>query len=175
VGAEPPTDPEVLKMVFKVMGPGTLGGRALSLDGVFGNVWNQRAVHAAEILAANAVGDARSLARLYAACIGDVDGVRLLQPETVERARAVQTSGPDRCLIVPTNFGLGFMLPSEFEPLGGPGSFGHPGAGGSVAWALPEQDLAFAYVMNRMGAGLAADPRCARLSTAALDAAASTS
>ena len=70
-----------------------------------------------------------------------------------------ETSGPDKCLIVPTNFGLGFMLPSDFEPLGGPGSFGHPGAGGSVAWALPEQELAFAYVMNRMGAGLAADPR----------------
>jgi CubicO group peptidase (beta-lactamase class C family) len=171
VAPEPPTDPEALKMALAVMGPGTLGGRALSLDGVFGNVWNKREVHAAEILAANAVADARSLARLYAACIGEIDGVRLLHPGTVDQARAVQASGPDKCLVIDTTFGLGFMLPSPFEPLGGPGSFGHPGAGGSVAWALPEADLAFAYVMNRMGSGLAADPRGARLAAAALEAA----
>jgi CubicO group peptidase (beta-lactamase class C family) len=171
VGAEPPSDPEVLKVMLAVMGPGTLGGRALSLDGTFGNVWNRRDVHAAELLAAGAIGDARSLARLYAACIGEVDGVRLLRPETVDRVRAVRSDGPDKCLVVPTRFGLGFMLPSEFEPMGGEGSFGHPGAGGSVAWALPEADLAVAYVMNRMGAGLAADPRPARLSAAALAAA----
>ncbi|HEX7946792.1 MAG TPA: serine hydrolase domain-containing protein, partial [Phenylobacterium sp.] len=38
---------------------------------------------AAEVPAGNGVGDARSLARMYAACIGVVDGVRLLRPETV--------------------------------------------------------------------------------------------
>lgn len=171
VGADPPTDPAVLQMLMAQMGPGTIGGRAFFLDGTFGNVWNQRDVHAAEVLAAGGIGDARSLARLYAACIGEVDGVRLLQPGTVDRVRAVRSEGPDRCLVKRTCFGLGFMLPCDFEPLGGPGSFGHPGAGGSVAWALPEQDLAFAYVVNRMAAGLGADPRSIRLADAALDAA----
>jgi len=171
VGADPPTDPEVLKMALLMMGPGTLGGRALSLDGAFGNVWNKREVHAAEVLAAGAIGDARSLARLYAATIGEVDGVRLLQPETVDRVRATRTAGADKCLLRDTAFGLGFMLPSDFEPLGGPGSFGHPGAGGSVAWALPEAELAFGYVMNRMGSSLAGDPRANNLATAALAAA----
>ena len=40
------------------------------------NVWNERAVRAAEIPAAGGVADARSVARLYASCIGEVDGIR---------------------------------------------------------------------------------------------------
>jgi CubicO group peptidase (beta-lactamase class C family) len=43
--------------------------------------------------------------------------------------------------------------------LGGPRSFGHFGAGGSVGWADPEADLSFGYVMNRMDMGLAGDAR----------------
>ena len=38
--------------------------------------WNSRAVHAAEIPAANGIATARSLARLYAACVSEVDGTR---------------------------------------------------------------------------------------------------
>jgi hypothetical protein len=41
--------------------------------------------------------------------------------------------------------GLGFLLPTEWCPLGGPGSFGTAGFGGSRAWANPELGLAFAY------------------------------
>ena len=62
-------------------------GKALSINGAFnrpgtipfrgGNVFNSRAVHAAEVPAAAGICDARSLARMYAACIGEVDGVRL--------------------------------------------------------------------------------------------------
>ena len=62
------------------MGPDSLLGRSLSAPGgaLAGNVWNQREVRAAEIPAASGVADARSVARLYASCIGEVDGVRLL-------------------------------------------------------------------------------------------------
>jgi CubicO group peptidase (beta-lactamase class C family) len=122
-------------------------------------------VHAACIPAANAITNARSLARMYAATLGPVDGVRLLDPVVVDRARTTVTpeNEPDRCLVVPTTFGMGFMTHGFFTPYLGPGSFGHPGAGGSVAFAQPESGVAFAYVMNQMASNLAGDRRAADL------------
>jgi CubicO group peptidase (beta-lactamase class C family) len=128
--------------------------------------WNSRAVHAAEIPAANGIASARALARLYAACIGEVDGVRLLDPATVEDATRTQSEGPDQVLMIPTRFGSGFFLPSAFSPLFGETSFGHAGAGGSLAFADPEHRIGFGYVMNRMQQNLAGDPRTVALADA---------
>jgi CubicO group peptidase (beta-lactamase class C family) len=168
IAAEPITDPAVLGLMEMMMGPTTRGGRALSLSGTFGQFaassgtqmpWNTPAVRAAEIGAANGITNARSLARMYAATVGPVDGVRLLAADTVEMARAPRVKGPDACLLVETAFGLGFMLDSPFNPMLAPGSFGHPGAGGSVAFADPEAGIGFGYVMNQMQNNLSADPR----------------
>ena len=68
---------------------------------------------------------------------------------------------------MPTTFGMGFMTYGPFTPYAGPGSFGHPGAGGSVAFAQPERELAFAYAMNKMAPNLAADVRAQQLIAAA--------
>jgi CubicO group peptidase (beta-lactamase class C family) len=102
-----------------------------------------------------------------------VDGVRLLKPETVERARIKVTpeNEPDACLIMPTTFGMGFMVHGMFSLFGGPGSFGHPGAGGSVAFALPEAELSVAYVMNKMATNLANDVRAQTLANSAVECA----
>jgi CubicO group peptidase (beta-lactamase class C family) len=167
----PPPPPELAEMMEALTGPDTLAGRALSLNGAFAIteedfVFNRREIHAAEIPAANGITNARSLARMYAACIGEVDGVRLLTPAIVDRARTRLTSETDRCLQVETAFGLGFMTSGAFAPLGGPGSFGHTGAGGSVGFAQPEKGLAFGYVMNQMEANLAGDSRVAALTEA---------
>jgi CubicO group peptidase (beta-lactamase class C family) len=91
----------------------------------------------------------------------------------VERARTQITpeGESDLCLMMPTTFGLGFMVHGPFTPYSGPGAYGHPGAGGSVAFAHPERDLAFAYVMNRMATNLAGDTRAQRLIEAAIAAA----
>ena len=52
----------------------------------------------------------------------------------------------------PSRFGLGFQLTHPERPLGpGPRSFGHFGYGGSLGFADPDRQLAFAYVMNRSG------------------------
>ena len=98
-----------------------------------------------------------------------MDGVRLLASETVDRARTTITPAGegDKCLIMPTTFGLGFMTHGDFTPYAGPGSFGHAGAGGSVAFAQPETGLSFAYVMNKMASNLAGDLRAANLIAAA--------
>ena len=168
-----PPPPEVAAMMAAMMGPDTLGGRALGLNGAFtlapGEIaWNRRDVHAAEIPAANGITRASSLARMYAACIGEVDGVRLLSADYVDVARRTRTSGGDACLIAETTFGIGFMTNGPFVRMGGPGSFGHAGAGGSLGFALPEKGLAFGYVMNQMQNNLAEDPRVAALTDAAL-------
>lgn len=164
-------DPAVRELLEQFMGPNSPGGQALSLNGAFSvdGGFNRRDVHAAEIPAANGITNARSLARIYAATMGKVDGVRLLEPDTVDVARRTVTpqGEPDACLIMPTTFGMGFMTHGMFSPYSGPGSFGHPGAGGSVAFAHPERELAVAYVMNLMARNLANDVRAQRVSEAA--------
>lgn len=170
-GVDAATDPAVKAMLEQFLGPNSPGGQALSLNGAFSvdGAFNRRDVHEAEIPAANGITNARSLAKIYAATLGSVDGVRLLAPETVDIARSTVTplGEADVCLIMPTTFGMGFMTHGQFSPYSGPGSFGHPGAGGSVAFAHPERDLAVAYVMNQMAANLANDVRAQRLADAA--------
>ncbi|WP_308406803.1 serine hydrolase [Streptomyces sudanensis] len=48
-------------------------------------------------------------------------------------------------------------------PLLAPGSFGHPGRGGSLAFADPESGVSLAYVTNGMRKGVTADPRAQAL------------
>jgi CubicO group peptidase (beta-lactamase class C family) len=101
-----------------------------------------------EMPSANGVTTARSLAKLYASLIGEVDGVRLFTQETLEAACTCQADGEDRVLRRHNRYGLGFALASGHMPSIGPGSFGHPGAGGSIGLADPETGVAMAYVMN---------------------------
>jgi CubicO group peptidase (beta-lactamase class C family) len=42
-------------------------------------------------------------------------------------------------------------------------AFGHPGAGGSHAFADPENRLSFAYVMNQMEPGVLPGPKALRM------------
>lgn len=129
---------------------------------------NTPAWRRAEIPAGNAHTNARALARVYGAlaCGGDVDGVRVLSPESIERARTEQASGPDAVLFgLPTRFGLGFSLPPEGAGFGlsSTAAFGCPGAGGSIGFADPDARVGFGYVMNQMQAGMPPDPRALRL------------
>ncbi len=163
-------DPKVAAMIEKFMGPGTPAHDALSLGGVFGEgAFNQPRVRAAEIPAANGISNARSLATIYAATMQEINGTQLLSTAVRDRAARTVTpeNEPDKCLILGTTFGMGFMTSGPFVPMAGPGSFGHPGAGGSVAFAQPSRDLAFAYVMNAMSANLAGDLRSQALIKAA--------
>ncbi|MGC9539171.1 serine hydrolase domain-containing protein [Streptomyces sp. UG1] len=120
---------------------------------------NDPAYRAAALPATNGIATADGLARVYAALIGEVDGVRLFDPAAVELARAEESSGPDRVLVVGTRFGLGYMLHGTASPLLGPGSFGHPGRGGALGFADPETGIAFGYVTNGFRKTVTADPR----------------
>ena len=87
--------------------------------------------------------------------------LRIGIPATVESASATVTPDgePDRVLVFPTTFGMGFMTSGPFTPMLGAGAFGHPGAGGSLAFAHPETGIGFGYVMNRMDSPLNGDVR----------------
>ena len=117
---------------------------------------NTREWRAAEVPSTNGHGNARAVARLYAALAGDgdLDGVHILSPATIEMAIAEQVYGEDIVLQRPTRFGLGFQLTMPERRLGpGPRSFGHFGAGGSLGFADPDAHVAFAYAMNQGRAG----------------------
>jgi CubicO group peptidase (beta-lactamase class C family) len=167
----------LVETVERLLGPGSLLVKALggtaALPFVGDGVFNRPEVRAAELPAANGVANARSMARMYAATIGEVegtDGGPLLTPAQVAAASETQTSGGDQVLFMETTFGLGFMTSSPFSPYGGARSFGHAGAGGSVGFADPEQGLGFGYVMNRMMTNLSGDPRSRGLVAAVYEA-----
>lgn len=158
----PSFPPEIAKFMLEHSGPGSLGDKALSLNGAFGQgAFNRPDVHAAQIPGANCISTARALATVYAATVGEVNGVRLLGADTLRKATTSNTPAgePDVVLGHPTVFGMGWMLHSERNPYAGPGSFGHDGAGGSVACANPSKQLAVSYVMNTMLTVYDGDPR----------------
>jgi CubicO group peptidase (beta-lactamase class C family) len=170
----PSEDNPIAQLVAQFLGPDTMLGKALFAPGGAFTDWedfNSPELRAAEIPAAGGVCDARSLARLYSSCVNEVDGIRILTPEQVKAATVQRTSGPNTILMdMDIQFGLGFMLHSSLIALGGTGSFGHFGAGGSVGWADPDAELAFGYIMNRMDMGLAGDLRSFNLINACYDA-----
>lgn len=112
---------------------------------------------AAELPAGNGVATARALAKMYAACIGEIDGVRLLNNSTLARAMQPRTKNlrplpPLAHLPIPPGegFGLGFALGNPITQMLGPGSFGHDGAGGRLGFAHPESGVAAGYACNSM-------------------------
>ncbi|MFK0116390.1 serine hydrolase domain-containing protein [Streptomyces sp. NPDC090994] len=152
--------------------PGSLTRRAFGAITPFPDQ-NDPAYRAAALPATNGIATADALARFYAALTGEVDGVRLFDARTLAAARAQESAGPDRVLVVGTRFGLGYMLHGSASPFLAPGSFGHPGRGGALGFADPESGIAFGYVTNGFRKTVTADPRAQALVRAvrtALDA-----
>jgi CubicO group peptidase (beta-lactamase class C family) len=114
---------------------------------------NKRDWRAAEVPAANGHGNGRALATVYGALArgGELNGVRLLNPDTIDEMRKEQSNGPDAVLMIPTRFGRGYFLElSEYEITPNTSLFGHPGLGGSFGFADPDAKLGIGYAMNKM-------------------------
>ncbi len=119
------------------------------------------------------IGTASALAKFYAmlACGGTWEGRRFFEPATLESIQSGGVQGPDRVLQMETAFSCGFMRDTvsaggaKTRHIFGPShsAFGHPGAGGSVAFADPERGLGFAYVMNQMEPGVLPNQRAMAL------------
>jgi CubicO group peptidase (beta-lactamase class C family) len=96
---------------------------------------------------------------------GRWNGTQIIAESIVRRLEQTHTQGNDAVLLAPIAFSAGMMQdPLNEDPeseggklrqLYGPSrrAFGHPGAGGSLAFADPENGIAFAYVMNQMEVG----------------------
>ncbi|MGR6319723.1 serine hydrolase domain-containing protein [Micromonospora soli] len=89
---------------------------------------------------------ARAVARMYAALLGPVDGVRLISPERLGEVSAVAVRAEEWVFGQEATFGLGYAVDAD-------GSFGTAGSGGSLAFAYPALGLTVAAVRNRLGAG----------------------
>ena len=129
-------------------------------------VATQRAWRAAEIPAANGHGNARSVARVAAAlaCGGELDGVRLLGTDTIEKTIEEQSSGTDLVLQMPIRFGLGFGINDPAWPMGpNPRTFFWGGWGGSTVVIDLDARVSHSYVMNLMREGTTGDSRSIRL------------
>jgi CubicO group peptidase (beta-lactamase class C family) len=115
------------------------------------------------------IGSASVLAKFYSILAngGEFNGQIFFSPETIERMTTTLSDGPDRVFQIPTAFSAGFMKDSRDSArrLFGPSarSFGHPGAGGSHAFADPENKIAFAYVMNQMEQSVLPNEKSLRL------------
>lgn len=128
-------------------------------------VVNTRAVHAAEIGGAGGIGNARGVARIYAALLG---GDLISTDHVVRMGRTSMISTRDPILLIPTRFALGFMksMDNRRLPLGaiesfviGEKAFGHVGAGGSFGFVDREAEMAAGYTMNHLGPGVLVDER----------------
>jgi CubicO group peptidase (beta-lactamase class C family) len=168
----PPQAGEALQALIEAAVAGdSLMGRAMSgPSGLFryDDMWNTRPLHATEMPSSNGIGDARSIARLYASCIGGVTTAggqrfRALSDDTVVRATTILSEGPDMVIGLPSAFGLGFTGPAMLPPDVTASAFGHAGAGGSLGFADPEAGIGFGYVMNQMQLGLDEDQRAPAL------------
>ncbi len=99
------------------------------------------------------VGTARSLALFYDATLRS----SLFSPAIKTALQDVVVSGQDQVLMQSTAFSHGFMKDPmtngrKDRQLFGPSetAYGHPGAGGSHAFADPENGISFCYTMNQM-------------------------
>ncbi|GIG64348.1 serine hydrolase domain-containing protein [Phytomonospora endophytica] len=115
---------------------------------------NSRLVHAGGPTSSGGVGNARGLARMYAATLSEVDGrERLLRPETIAEFAGISMTGTDLVTGQPDHFGLGFEAVAARYTAVGPDAFGHSGATGSYSLADPRSGVGYSYLRNRFSAG----------------------
>jgi CubicO group peptidase (beta-lactamase class C family) len=151
--------------------PGTLARKAFTSPRGLNSVsaMNRKENRARAIVSFGGIGSAPSLAKFYAMLAngGEFDGHRFFAPDTIAKMTTTLVHGIDRVFQIPTAFSAGFMKdpPEATRRMFGPSrlAFGHPGAGGSHAFADPEHDISFAYVMNQMEQSLLPNEKSLRL------------
>jgi CubicO group peptidase (beta-lactamase class C family) len=130
---------------------------------------NKPEVRAQPIVSFGGIGTASALAKFYQvlAQSGARDGRTFFTERTIAHMTTTVSDGLDRVFEIPTAFSAGFMKDTKLgaRKIFGPSqlSFGHPGAGGSHAFADPENGISFAYVMNQMEQSLLPNEKSLRL------------
>jgi len=118
-----------------------------------------------EIASGSGHGNARGVARIYGATVGEVDGILLLSREALEVMIAEQHNQVELLQDRPYHQALGVLLNTPEAVYMGPNmrSFGHHGLGGSIGFGDPDARLGFSYCCNQMHAVGDNGPRARRL------------
>jgi CubicO group peptidase (beta-lactamase class C family) len=163
--------PEPAQFYRDLATPGTLQRKTFTsphgLQAV--SAMNDPSIRAERIVSFGGIGTASALAKFYATLAneGSMNGRRYFDARTVHTMAAINAWGVDRVFEIPTAFSSGFMMdpPDEQQRIFGPWhtSFGHPGAGGSHAFADLKNRISFAYVMNQMEQSLLPNKKSLRL------------
>ncbi|MGK5497193.1 serine hydrolase domain-containing protein [Streptomyces sp. URMC 125] len=148
----PEMTPEMFAEIpfFKVVNGYTAAPMAALPDAQFGN----RTDVLTSDIPAGATLTARAVARMYAALIGEVDGVRLISEDRLKEACSEAVSGTDEILGCPISRALGYDvgLPSPNAPQA-PTVFGTAGSEGSAAYADRATGIVVAVTKNRFTPG----------------------
>jgi len=130
---------------------------------------NAPAVRAQPIVSFGGIGSAAALGKFYSMLAngGKLGEQTFFSEERMAWMTTTLSDGMDRVFQIPTAFSAGFMKDPRnaarriFGP--SPSAFGHPGAGGTHAFADPENRISFAYVMNQMEQSLLPREKSLRL------------
>jgi CubicO group peptidase (beta-lactamase class C family) len=163
--------PEPAQFYRDLVTPGTLARKTFTSPYGLNVIskMNNPQIRALPNVSFGGIGSASALAKFYAmlASGGELSGQTFFSPKTIEWMTATLSDGVDRVFQIPTAFSAGFMKDSRdaARRMFGPSatSFGHPGAGGSHAFADPENKIAFAYVMNQMEQSVLPNEKSLRL------------
>jgi CubicO group peptidase (beta-lactamase class C family) len=169
--------PEPKQFYRDLVTPGTLARRTFTSPYGLNVIskMNDPHIRAEPIVSFGGIGSASALAKFYSMLAngGSLDGKSFFSEKTVEWMTTTLADGIDRVFQIPTAFSAGFMKDSRQAPRKMFGlsaiSFGHPGAGGSQAFADPENKIAFAYVMNQMEQSILPNKKSLRLVEAIYD------
>lgn len=166
----PVVAPPPLPIDLTAIDPDSVAIKTFTGPGPDPSAANTAAWRAADIGAANGHGNARSVARMLSP-VSRADP-ELLSSEVLDAIFEVQADGVDLVLGVPLRFGIGFGLPQPatipYLPEGRVCFWG--GWGGSVILMDLDRRLTFAYMMNRMGAGIIGSERAETYVRAAYEA-----
>jgi len=163
--------PEPAQFYRDLVTPGTLARKTFTSPYGLNVIskMNDPQIRAQPNVSFGGIGSASALAKFYSLLGNGVElnGQTFFSSETIERMTTTISDGIDRVFQIPTAFSAGFMKDSRDAPrrMLGPSatSFGHPGAGGSHAFADPENKIAFAYVMNQMEQSVLPNEKSLRL------------
>jgi CubicO group peptidase (beta-lactamase class C family) len=165
--------PEPKNFYRDLITPGTLARKTFSSPYGLKSVseMNTPAIRAQPIVSFGGIGSASALAKFYSMLAngGTLHGQTFFSKETIEWMTTTLADGMDRVFQIPTAFSAGLMKdPAKAQGTrrlfaASPYVFGHPGAGGSHAFADPENRISFAYVMNQMEQSLLPNEKSLRL------------
>lgn len=141
-----PLDDETLAQL-KAMMPNMFRAAPLELM-PSAELYNRDDFRAADV-PAGATVSARAIARLYAALLGQVPGVRLISPDLLPALSAVAFDGVDEVFGNPGEITLGFGKGQPLPEVDRPRAFGWSGVNGSHAHADPDAGLTFALTKNQ--------------------------